>query len=170
MIELTITDESHNQVMWQTRHPTIPLLVGVIVVATVSALLLATIPSPRRGVVLGGLITTVIASLAWLVWWMPLTEEGHLERTLDGGTIRRIRRRLWQREPETEEIPLPNVTGLWQETRTFEETGGHTYTLARIWALSDSVAPLLLTEWVEPEQTQQLGQSLAKAGRLNFTG
>ncbi len=168
MTELVITAESHNQVTWKTRYATVPILIGVLAVTALSAALLSLVPSPHRWPVIGGVGGTTLLALAWIAWQMPLAEDGSLERLPDGGAIRRSRRWLWQRTPYVAEIPLADVSGLWVESRTFEETGGHTYDLARLWALSASDAPLLLTDWLEPEQVQSLGRSMAKAGRLSF--
>lgn len=163
-------EQSHNQVSWQVNTQLLPMLIGTLVASIVSVTLLALLPNPNtlRWILLTGVILSTLAATFYLVITTPLSEEGLVKRTPEGGTVQREQRFLLKNKRVLLVAPLAEVTAFGVEERTFEQTGGRLITLARLWIHltreEESVAEYL-TGWLDPETIQELAASSAKATR-----
>ncbi len=167
-MQIQIVDEAHNRVDWVVRTPLLKILLGLLIAWAVFVVVLVPTPSPRRWGVLGGVTGVLLLAFAVLVTTTPLGEQGHMERTIEGGDLSRVKRWLIVGRRVAWESPLGEVAGFQMEWRMFEETGAHTYTLARLWATLTDGTFALLTDWADPETVYALGETLAKAGRRSF--
>ncbi len=164
-MHLTITEERFNYVAWEVRPPLTSLVARLIIGGALILALLMGVGSTQSMRVVW--IVTVVSTgvLFFIVWLVPMREEGYLERIVTGGgTVVRVRRWFLRREEEA--LPLEAVRSLRYEEASFEEAGERVYTLARLWAETVEGEPLQLTPWLEPEEVQALGQAMARAGRL----
>ena len=167
-MRVLITAESHNQVNWEIQTPVVRIELGLLAGWGLFAALIGISPSPLKWVLVGGVGFVILGVAALLALTTPVAEFGCLERTPEGGDVRRSKRWLLSGERVAWMSPLESVTGFRVETRTFEEVGDQTYTLARLWVMPAEGAPALLTGWSEQQQVTSLGESLAKAGRLTY--
>ena len=167
-MKAAIVEEAHNHVVWETKSSLMWIELGLFVAGLCVAALLVTTPSPLRWTMAGIVGALVVGAAAVLALATPLAERGELERTLDGGTVRRTRKWLFLGNRVAWEAPLESVTGFRLEARKFGETADQTYTLARLLAVAAVDDPVALTDWLDEPFVQTLGESLAKAGRCEF--
>lgn len=166
-MKATVVEEAHNRVVWETKSSILWTEIGIIVAGGCVSALLAMTPSPLRWTLVAVIWALVLGIGVVLGLTTPLMERGELERTLDGGTVRRSKRWLITGQRVTWEGPLESVTRFRLEPRTFEETGDRTYALARLVAIAGAEAAPL-TDWLDDAFVLALGESLAKAGRCEF--
>jgi len=100
----------------------------------------------------------------------PLGEQGLVERSPEGGVVRLEQRWILQRKPMVWDSSLEAISGFSVEQQTFAETSARARTLARLWVFlppeDDEQQPRMpLTNWLEVNVTQALGQSLAHVAR-----
>ncbi len=164
-MHVTITEERFNYVAWEVHPPLTSLMVRLLVGFGFILALLMRVGSGQSMWMVW--ITTVVSTgvLFFIVWLVPMREEGYLERIVTGGgTVARIQRWFLRRKEEA--LPLEMVHSLRYEEASFEEPEERTYVLARLWAVTVEGELLQLTPWLEPEEVQTLGQAMARAGRL----
>jgi len=168
MMQIRIVDEAHNRVDWAVRTPLFKILLGLLIGWGVFVALVITSPSPLRWALIAGVSAVMAIGFLILVTTTPFGELGHLERTIEGGEVYRLKRWLLLGKRPAWVSPLEAISGFQMEWRTFEETAEQTYTLARLWVILTDGTFALLTDWSEPQSVQALGESLAKAGRRVF--
>ncbi|MFP4394699.1 MAG: hypothetical protein ACLFTI_05480 [Anaerolineales bacterium] len=170
-MQIGMLEEAHNEVVWEVKRPVLRLELGLLAGLALFDVVVAFSFAPLRWWMIGGVSAFVVAIGLLLMWQTPAVMRGHLERTPTGGKLNRSRRRLVGKSQVMWEIPLDHVVGFRMEARTFEETSGVTYNMARLWViLSDEAEDdaLLLTGWGPLKEIRMLGASLAKAGRRPF--
>ncbi len=167
-MRIVINEEAHNRVVWSVETVLVKLEIGLAIAWLILALSAAFTGSPVRWILIAGAGAVLLAVGLLLAWKMPLAETGVLERPPEGGGVQRTSRWLLRREESSWTLPLGDVAGFRLETRTFEETRGQTYPMARLWTIPISGESVQLTPWVAPQEAHDLGVSLAKAGRLAF--
>ncbi len=167
-MKATIIEEAHNRVVWEVKTSLLWIELGLFVGGMCAAALLVVTPSPLRWTLAGILMALVIIVGAFLALTTPLAERGELERTLDGGSVSRIRRWLFFGKRLAWTAPLEVIVGFRPDPRTFEDTDEQTYTLSRLVALLADTDPAPLTDWLDPQFVAGLGESLTKAARLTF--
>lgn len=164
-MRLIVNEESGSRLTWEVRSPLVGMLIGMGAGWAALTALLVPGPTPWRWWPIAGVGLVGLGVCAYLAWMTPLWERGLVERAVEGGTVRRERRWLLRRASVVEEVSLATVAAFQLETRTFEETGGRTYTQARLWAQVTEGDDLLLTGWGEPFDLRALGESAAHTAR-----
>jgi hypothetical protein len=167
-MQVVIEDESHNRVAWLVRQPVVSYVLAALASALFIGVLVALSPSPIRWWVVGGLVTAGIGGGVVLGATTPRVDRGVLERTPDGGAIVRSKVYLLVGERASLEVPLSDVERLESETHRFEDTRWDIYPLARLWLVRLDGQREMLTSWVAPDSAINLGDALARAGRLTF--
>ncbi|MGC9393616.1 MAG: hypothetical protein ACP5J4_02030 [Anaerolineae bacterium] len=168
MMKAAIVEEAHNHVVWEMRTSILWIVLGLFLGGLCAAAFLVVVPFVPRWDLAGVMMALTVAVVVFLALTTPLAERGELERTLDGGSLVRVRqwllsgkRRAWQAE-------LESVVGFRPEARVFEDTGEQLYTRSRLWVYLTDADPLPLTDWLDAPFVHTLGESLAKAGRCTF--
>lgn len=176
-MQFQITEESHNRVAWEIDLPLLRLEIGLLIGLLVCVALVIILPAfrPFGWFLTGGVMTGIVGGMVYLALTTPLRERGLMERPPEGGVVRRDRQWIFGGEGTALEVPLDEVTGFTVEEQIFEETGGTTRTLARLWVLRQHVDPEneptseLLTDWLEPETAQAFAVTLSQAARRPLT-
>ncbi|HDQ34796.1 MAG TPA: hypothetical protein ENN14_00595 [Chloroflexi bacterium] len=164
-MQLEITEEVHNRVVWQVRTPLVRIELTLLAIWLIAILLLIASGSAIRwALVIAVTVACAVGALA-LALRIRSGEVGLLERTPEGGVVRRERRWLLRRTPLVWEIPMDEVISFAVEPQLFEETSGQTYTLARLWVLHADGQALRLVDWLNTRAVLELGSALSRAGR-----
>ena len=169
---LEITEETHNKVRWEINTQLVQALIGVGLAVAVSVILMLIFPNLNflvwvilLAVVLGGLGIILL-----LVLLKPIWEKGLVERTPEGGVIRRTERLLLRGEHVLFEFPLEEVRGFWVEQHDFEQSGGNKIRLARLWILfTEENEGQPLVDWMDVPKVQRLARAIARATRRPLT-
>jgi hypothetical protein len=167
-MKATIVEEAHNRVVWETQTSILWIVLGVFLGGLCGAAFLVLVPMTPRWDLAAVLMTLGIGVAAFLGLTTPLAERGELERTLDGGSLMRVRRWLFFGQRAAWQAELGAVAGFRPEVRLFEDTGEQMYTRSRLWVYLADADPLPLTDWLDAPFVHTLGESLAKAGRCTF--
>jgi len=167
-MKAAIVEEAHNHVVWETRSSIFWIVLGLFLGGLCAAAFLVLVPFVPRWDLAGGMMVLTVGVAAFLALTTPLAERGELERTLDGGSLSRIRQWLFFGQRPAWHAELESVAGFRPEARVFEDTGGQTYTRSRLWVYLTDADPLPLTDWLDAPFVHTLGESLAKAGRCTF--
>lgn len=167
-MKATIVEEAHNHVIWETRTSILWIVLGVFLGGLFAAAFLVVAPFVPRWDLAGVMMALIVGVAIFLALTTPLAERGELERTLDGGSLTRVRQWLFFGKRLAWKAELTSVVGFRPEARVFEDTGEQTYTLSRLWVFLTDADPLPLTDWLDMPFVHGLGESLAKAGRCTF--
>ena len=167
-MKATIVEEAHNHVVWETRTSILWIVLGLFLGGLCAAAFFVIVPFVPRWDLAGVMMALTVSVVALLALTTPLAERGELERTLDGGSLVRIRQWLFFGERPALQAELESVAGFRPEARVFEDTGEQTYTRSRLWVYLTDADPLPLTDWLDASFVHTLGESLAKAGRCTF--
>ena len=168
---LEITEETHNRVCWEVNTRLVPVLIGIGLAVAVSVILMVVFPGLNFlvWVILLGLVIGGVGMIVLLALLKPLKERGRVERTPEGGVVRRMERMLLRGEHVLFEFPLEDVEGFWVEQHDFEQSGGKRVRLARLWVLfPEENEGQLLTEWMDVPPVQRLAESIVRASRRPF--
>lgn len=167
-MKATIMEEAHNRVVWEIRTSILWIVLGLFIGGLCIAVFLVFAPLTPRWDLAGVALTLVLGVAALLALTTPLAERGELERTLDGGSLARVRQWLFFGKRPAWQAELESVVGFRPEARIFEDTGEQTYTCSRLWVFLTDADPIPITDWLDAPFVQILGESLAKAGRCTF--
>jgi hypothetical protein len=66
------------------------------------------------------------------------------------------------------EVPVDEIMGFKYEMSEFQDSDEDKYTLARLWVLRNSGNPRKLTDWMDPDTVNHLGDALSKACRCEY--
>lgn len=166
-MQIRILDEQHNAVTWELRSPLIMVGSGLLVGTALMVTVLLFVRSALRGPLIAGVVVLAIAMAVYGALTTPLWERGVMERTPEGGAVRRERRWLLRRELETWEEPLEKLSGVGVATRITEETDGQTTSVARLWLrLTEGDSLIFVTGWASISSVTSLAETFAKAARL----
>ena len=168
-MKATIVEEAHNHVVWETQTSTLWIVLGLFLGGLSAAAFLVLVPFIPRWDLAGVLLAVTVVVSVFLALTTPLAERGELERTLDGGSLTRLRHWLFFGKRLAWKAELASVVGFRPEARVFEDTGEQTYTRSRLWVFLTDADPLPITDWLDAPFIHTLGESLAKAGRCTFT-
>ena len=111
-MKIIITDEAHNRVDWVVRTPLLRILLGILVGWGIFTALVITSPSPLRWPMFGTVSGIVVMVILILAFTTPVREKGHLERTIDGGDVQRIKGWLRRKKVALIEAANPNWADL----------------------------------------------------------
>ena len=171
-MRIQVTEETHNRIVWEVDTFLARIEIGLLAGMAVCLALLVILPPPG---LLGWLVVAIVfmgapTTAILLALTTPLWEQGLVERTPEGGVVRLERRWILQRKPVVWEMSLEGVAGFSVEQQTFAETSARARTLARLWVFlppeGDEQQPRMpLTNWLEVNVAQALGQSLAHVAR-----
>lgn len=167
-MKATIVEETHNHVVWEIRTSTLWMVLGLFLGGLCIAVFLVLAPLTPRWDLAGAVLVCVLAVAVLLALTTPLAERGELERTLDGGSLARLRQWLFLGQRPAWQAQLESVVGFRPEARVFEDTGDQTYTRARLWVFLTDADPLPITDWLDASFVRTLGESLAKVGRCTY--
>ena len=167
-MKATIVEEAHNHVVWEIRTSTHWIVLGLFLGGLCAATFLVLVPFNPRWDLAGVMMALTVLAVVFLALTMPFAERGELERTLDGGSLVRMRQWLFFGKRLAWQAELESVAGFRPEARLFEDTGEQTYTRSRLWVYLTDADPLPLTDWLDAPFIHTLGESLAKAGRCTF--
>lgn len=168
MMKAAIVEEAHNHVVWETKTSILWIVLGVFIGGLCAAAFLVVVPFVPRWDLAGVIMALTVGAVAFLALTTPLAERGELERTLDGGSLVRVRQWLFSGKRRAWQAELESVVGFRPEARVFEDTGEQLYTRSRLWVYLTDADPLPLTDWLDAPFVHTLGESLAKAGRCTF--
>lgn len=164
----TIVEEAHNRVVWETRTSILWIVLGLFFGGLSGATFLVLVPVAPRWDLAAVMMTLTVAVAVFLALTTPLAERGELERTLDGGSLVRVRQWLFFGKRVAWQEELESIVGFRPEARVFEDTGEQTYPRSRLWVFLTDTDPLPITDWLDAPFVHTLGESLAKAGRCTF--
>ena len=164
-MKATIVEETHNRVVWETRTSILWIVLGLFLGGLCIAVFLVLAPLVPRWDLAGAVLAFALGIAGLLALTTPLAERGELERTLDGGSLARVRQWLFFGQRSALQAQLESVVGFRPEARVFEDTGEQTYTRSRLWVFLTDADPLPITDWLDASFVHTLGESLAKAGR-----
>lgn len=167
-MKATIVEETHNRVVWEIRTSTLWIVLGLFLGGLCIAVCLVLVPLTPRWDLVGAVLTFALGVAVLLALTSPLAERGELERTLDGGSLARVRQWLFFGQRPAWQAQLESVVGFRPEVRVFEDTGEQTYTRSRLWVFLTENDPLPITDWLDAPFVHTLGESLAKVGRCTF--
>jgi len=167
-MKATIVEETHNRVVWEVRTSTLWIVLGLFLGGLCVAVFLVLVPLTPRWDLVGVVLALALSVAVLLALTTPLAERGELERTLDGGSLARVRQWLFYGRRSAWQAPLKSIVGFRPEVRIFEDTGEQTYTRSRLWAFLTDADPLPLTDWLDVPFVHTLGELLAKAARCTF--
>ncbi|MBN2391275.1 MAG: hypothetical protein JXR84_11145 [Anaerolineae bacterium] len=167
-MKATIVEEAHNHVVWETRTSTLWIVLGLFLGGLCVAAFLLLVPFIPRWDLAGVMMALTVLVVVFLALTTPLAERGELERTLDGGSLVRMRQWLFFGKRLAWQAELESIVGFRPEARLFEDTGEQLYTRSRLWVFLADADPLPLTDWLDAPFVHTLGKSLAKAGRCTF--
>ena len=171
-MHIQVTEETHSLIVWEVDTFLARIEIGLLVSMAICLALLIILPTPG---LLGWLAIAIVVMGAptaaiLLALTTPLREQGLVERSPEGGVVRFEQRWILPRKPVVWELSLEDIAGFSVEQQTFAETGARARTLARLWVLlppeDDEQQPRMpLTNWLEVNVAQALGQSLAHVSR-----
>jgi len=167
-MKATILEEAHNRVVWEVRTSILWIVLGVFLGGLCAAAFLVVAPLTPRWDLAWVMLILFVGAATFLALTTPLAERGELERTLDGGSLVRVRQWLFFGHRPALKVTLDHVAGFRPEVRVFEDRGDQTYTRSRLWISLSQGDPLLLTGWLDAPFVHTLGEALAKAGRCAF--
>jgi hypothetical protein len=167
-MKATILEEAHNHVVWEIRTSILWIVLGLFIGGLCAAAFLILAPVAPRWDLASVVMALTIVVVVFLALTTPLAERGELERTLDGGSLVRIRHWLFFGQRPACQAELESVVGFRPEARVFEDTGEQTYTHSRLWVFLTDADPRPITDWLDALFVHTLGESLAKAGRCTF--
>lgn len=167
-MKATIVEEAHNRVVWEIRTSILWIVLGLFLGGLSAAVFLILAPSTPSWDLASVIMASTVVVVVFLALTTPLAERGELERTLDGGSVVRIRQWLFFGQRPAWQVELESVVGFRPEARVFEDTGDQTYTHSRLWVFLTDADPLPITDWLDAPFVHTLGESLAKAGRCTF--
>ena len=169
---LEITEETHNKVRWEISTQLVQALIGIGLAVVISVMLMLIFPNLNFlvwviliAVVIGGLGIILLLALLKPIW-----EKGLVERTPEGGVVRRKERLLLRGEHVLFEFPLEEVEGFWVEQHDFQQSGGNKIRLARLWILfteENEGQPLI--DWMDVPKVQRVAEAIARATRRPLT-
>jgi hypothetical protein len=99
---------------------------------------------------------------------IPLVDGGSIERTPDGGELRRTKTWIGRGAREVVSVDLGDVRAFEVETRSFADGPVDTFDLGRLWMRDLEGNRISLTDWGELSSVQALGDALARAGRRSL--
>ena len=164
-MRVVVREESYNRAEWQTSRPLPWILVGLLSAVVFLVALVAFSPSVFRWQVGAGIAGLGLGIGAAVVLTIPLVDGGSIERTPDGGELRRTKTWVGRGAREVLSVDLRDVQAFEVETRSFEDGPVETHDLGRLWVVDGKGNRVSLTEWVEVPSVQALCDVLAKAGR-----
>ncbi len=167
-MKATIVEETHNHVVWEIRTSTLWIVLGLFLGGLCIAVFLVLAPLASRWDLAGAVLALALGIAALLALTTPLAERGELERTLDGGSLTRVRQWLFFGARPAWQVQLDCLVGFRPEARVFEDTGEQTYARSRLWVFLTDADPLPITDWLDVSFVHTLAESLAKAGRCTF--
>ena len=171
-MRIQVTEETHNRVVWEVNTFLARIEIGLLAGMAVCLALLIILPPPGLW---GWLVIAIVfmgapTAAILLALTTPLREQGLVERSPEGGVVRFEQRWILPRKPVVWELSLEDIAGFSVEQQTFAETSARARTLARLWVLlppeDDEQQPRMpLTNWLEVNVTQALGQSVTHVAR-----
>lgn len=198
-MQLEITEEQHNLVTWEVHSRVVRILIGIGAAMTAGVALLLFFPNANLllwllviGVIIGG-----TASAGFLMLATPLNERGRVKRVPEapgGGQLSRTQRFILTGKRILFERSLNKVESFSVQQQSFQESGGKTVTLARLWAflkppealetaqdaaaaedVEDADDPdavperaLCLTGWLDVEPVEALADAVVRATRRSL--
>ncbi len=167
-MKATIVEETHTRLVWEISTSLLWIVLGLFLGGLCIAVFLVLVPLTPRWDLAGAVLAFALGVAVLLALTTPLAERGELERTLDGGSLARVRQWLFFGQRSTWQAQLDSIVGFRPEVRTFEDTGEQTYTRSRLWTFLTENDPLPITDWLDAPFVRTLGESLAKVGRCTF--
>lgn len=166
-MRIRIIEESHSLVAWEEHTPLLSIWAGLLIAFILSLAIVAPSTHPWRwGVIIGSMLFCLGLSV-FLGGAAPFQASARVERTSEGGLVRREERWALKGEQVTWESPLEAMASFWIEVRGFEETGHRVVTLSRLWARPvEGAESILLTGWASVASVQALATSVSQAARL----
>jgi len=166
-MQIQVTEETHCSVAWEGRTPLLYIEIGLLVALVISIAFVAPSAHPWRWWIIIAVLSLCMVLAAFLGNATPLSEHVHVERTPEGGTVRREQHWVFKGELVAWESPLDAISTFWVEEQAFEETGRRVVTMARLWVrLADQEDSMPLTDWSQVEVIRSLAESVAQATRL----
>jgi len=166
-MRIRITEESHSLVAWEEQTPLLSIGAGLLIAFIASLAIVAPSTHPWRwGVIIGSMLVS-LCLVVFLGNAAPFRASTRVERTPEGGLLRREERWALKGEMVTWESPLEAIASFWIEAGRFEETGRRVVTLSRLWAQPlDGAENVLLTGWAPVASVQALATAVSQAARL----
>jgi hypothetical protein len=171
-MKVEIIEQAHNRVRWEIQTQLVQVLLGIGIAVALSLILLVVFPN------LNMLVWIVLIAIAvggggmilLLILLKPRIEKGLVERTPEGGVVRRKEQLLLRGEHVLFEFPLDEIAGFWVEEHDFEQSGGNKVRLARLWILFTKEGEgQPLVDWANVPAVRGLAEAIAKASRRPLT-
>lgn len=164
-MSIVITEESHNRVAWQANRPVVSVLIGILAAVLFLVAVVVFSPSPVRWQVSGAILVAGLAIAVAIVLTMPMVDSGFLERSPDGGDLRRVQTWFLRGTREVFGLALEDIATFELETRSFEDGPTGSYPLARLRVIAQDGSHEILTDWTETHLARDLVDVLTKVGR-----
>jgi hypothetical protein len=169
LMRIALAEESHSHVDWESRSSIVWIEVGLLLGVIVFSLLAIPSASALRWPAVSAVGVIALAVGGLLAATTPVADRGHLERTPEGGDLKRSKVWLLIGTRAVIDIALEEIDRLEVENETFEDVPPAIYRQSRLWAVAKDGSRYCLTDWAEADSVVDLGNALGKAGRRELT-
>jgi hypothetical protein len=171
-MRVEIMEVSRNQVSWEVKTPLLAIAFGLWIGLLIFGMIVLPTPGTVRWILLGVVGLVVLVATLYLALTTPISERGRLVRKPYGAEDRGEARReqLWLLGGKWVAwvVPLEAITSFGLELRRFGAVGNRSYYMARLWARPLDCEPVLVADWGDPQEVEDLGMALAKTSRRRF--